>query len=99
MHIGIDCAVRGLEGEEEVGHEQSEDMLRGMLCFMNTCMTKASVTSMEVALSVVGMKILSLDRQLMTTKMAVKPFDGGVIELCFRTYSPLHTQYLLCFHM
>jgi len=32
---------------------------------------------MEVALSVVGMKILSLDRWLMTTKMAMKPFDRG----------------------
>ena len=56
---------------------QSEDTLRGMPCFANTWVTKASATSTKVALSVVGMKIPSLERWSMTTKIDVKPFDGG----------------------
>src|SRR5258706_3686334 len=50
---------------------QSEDTWRGIPCLAKTWVTKASATSTAVAVSVEGMKTLSLVRRSMTTKIAI----------------------------
>ena len=62
----------------EVNSEpQLEETWRGIPCFKNMWVMKMSATSMAVTVSVVGMKILSLDNWLMTTRMVVKLLEAG----------------------
>ena len=56
---------------------QSEETWRGIPCLENMCVMKASAMSAAVALLVVGIKTLSLERRSITTKIEVKPFDDG----------------------
>ena len=62
----------------EVNSEpRSEETWSGMPCLAKTWDTKASAMSMAVALSVVGMNMLSFDKRSIITSIAVKPSDDG----------------------
>ena len=56
---------------------RSEEMCRGMPCLAKTWVTNASATSTAVTVSIVGIKILSLERQSIFTRTAMNPLDGG----------------------